>query len=114
LPGDSGPGRILAAAHDPVRPAGCATTTSQQVAKQADVAWQTVYSVFGIKAAIPSAVFDVAVADDDKPVPVPERPFMQSIKDLPILRPPATYGTQAHARRACSASSKRPPAPIPR
>jgi TetR/AcrR family transcriptional regulator, regulator of autoinduction and epiphytic fitness len=59
---------------------GYAATTIQQVADQADVAWQTVYSVFGTKSAILSAVFDVAVAGDDEPAPVAERPFVQAIR----------------------------------
>jgi len=73
--------RIIAAAAELFTRQGYAATTIQQVAEQADVAWQTVYSVFGTKAAILSAVFDVAVAGDDEPVPVAERPFVQAIKD---------------------------------
>ena len=73
--------RILAAAAELFTRQGYAATTIQQIAEQADVAWQTVYSVFGTKAAILSAVFDVAVAGDDEPVPVPQRPFVQAIKD---------------------------------
>ena len=60
---------------------GYAATTMQQIAEHADVAWQTVYAVFGTKAAVLSAVFDVAVAGDDEPVPVAERPFVQAIED---------------------------------
>jgi TetR/AcrR family transcriptional regulator of autoinduction and epiphytic fitness len=73
--------RILAAAHELFTRHGYAATTIQQIADQADVAWQTVYSVFGTKAAILSAVFDVAVAGDDEPVPVAERPFVQAIQE---------------------------------
>jgi TetR/AcrR family transcriptional regulator, regulator of autoinduction and epiphytic fitness len=73
--------RILTAAAKLFIQQGYAATTIQQIAEQADVAWQTVYSVFGTKAAVLSAVFDVAVAGDDEPVPVPERPFVQAIKD---------------------------------
>jgi TetR/AcrR family transcriptional regulator, regulator of autoinduction and epiphytic fitness len=73
--------RILAAAAGLFTRQGYAATTIQQIAEQADVAWQTVYSVFGTKAAILSAVFDVAVAGDDEPVPVAERPFVQAIGD---------------------------------
>lgn len=73
--------RILAAAAELFIRQGYAATTIQQVAEQADVAWQTVYSVFGTKAAILSAVFDVAVAGDDEPVPVAERPFVQAVKN---------------------------------
>ncbi len=73
--------RILAAAQDLFVRQGYATTTIQQIADKADVAWQTVYSVFGTKASILSAVFDVSVAGDDEPVPVAERPFVQAIKE---------------------------------
>jgi TetR/AcrR family transcriptional regulator, regulator of autoinduction and epiphytic fitness len=73
--------RILAAAAELFTRRGYTATTIQQVAEQADVAWQTVYSVFGTKAAILSAVFDVAVAGDDEPAPVAERPFVQAIRD---------------------------------
>jgi TetR/AcrR family transcriptional regulator, regulator of autoinduction and epiphytic fitness len=73
--------RILAAAAELFVLQGYPATTIQQVAEQADVAWQTVYSVFGTKAAILSAVFDVAVAGDDEPVPVYHRPFVQAIDD---------------------------------
>lgn len=71
--------RILTAASELFTRQGYAATTVQQVADQADVAWQTVYSVFGTKPAILSAVFDVAVAGDDEPVPVAGRPFAQAI-----------------------------------
>jgi TetR/AcrR family transcriptional regulator of autoinduction and epiphytic fitness len=72
---------ILAAAHELFVRQGYARTTIQQIADQADVAWQTVYAVFGSKPAILSAVFDVAVAGDDEPVPVPERPFVHAIAE---------------------------------
>jgi AcrR family transcriptional regulator len=73
--------RILAAATELFTRQGYTATTIQQVAEQADVAWQTVYSVFGTKAAVLSAAFDVAVAGDEEPVPVAERPFVQAIRD---------------------------------
>jgi AcrR family transcriptional regulator len=73
--------RILAAAAELFTRQGYTATTIQQIAEQADVAWQTVYSVFGTKAAILSAAFDVAVAGDDEPIPVAERPFVQAIRD---------------------------------
>jgi TetR/AcrR family transcriptional regulator, regulator of autoinduction and epiphytic fitness len=73
--------RILEAAADLFAEQGYAATTMQQIAERADVAWQTVYSVFGTKAAVLSAVFDVAVAGDDEPVPVAERQFVRAITD---------------------------------
>jgi TetR/AcrR family transcriptional regulator of autoinduction and epiphytic fitness len=72
---------ILAAAHELFVRQGYTRTTIQQIADQADVAWQTVYAVFGGKPAILSAVFDVAVVGDDEPVPVPERPFVHAIAE---------------------------------
>ncbi len=78
--------RILAAAQELFEQHGYATTTIQQIAARADVAWQTVYAVFRTKPAILSAVFDVAVAGDDEPVPVPERPFVAAIAAEPDPR----------------------------
>jgi AcrR family transcriptional regulator len=75
--------RILAAAEDLFTGNGYAATSVQQVADRADVAWQTVYAVFGTKAAILSALFDVTVAGDDEPVPVAGRPFVQEIAGTP-------------------------------
>jgi TetR/AcrR family transcriptional regulator, regulator of autoinduction and epiphytic fitness len=72
---------ILAAADELFVRQGYARTTIREIADQADVAWQTVYAVFGGKPAILSAVFDVAAAGDDEPVPVPGRPFVQAISD---------------------------------
>ena len=65
--------RIVQAAHALFVDQGYASTTIQQIAERGDVAWQTVYSVFGTKSAILSAVFDVAVAGDDAPVAIPDR-----------------------------------------
>ena len=73
--------RILSAASDLYIRQGYAATTIQQIAEQADVAWQTVYSIFGNKAAILSAVFDVTVAGDDEPVPMMQRPFVREIHE---------------------------------
>jgi TetR/AcrR family transcriptional regulator, regulator of autoinduction and epiphytic fitness len=73
--------RIRSAARDLFVEQGYTATTMQQIAANADVAWQTVYSVFGTKAAILSEVFDVTVAGDDEPIPLAERPFVQDIAD---------------------------------
>ena len=78
--------RILDAAHALFTEQGYAATTVQQIAERADVAWQTVYSVFGNKPAILSAAWDVTVAGDDEPVPVMERPFVQAIAEEPDPR----------------------------
>lgn len=77
---------------------GYAATTIQQIADQADVAWQTVYSVFGNKPAILAAVFDVTVVGDDEPVPMMQRPFVRQIDEEPD--PPAKMRIFARHLRA--------------
>ena len=94
--------RILAAATELFTRQGYTATTIQQVAEQADVAWQTVYSVFGTKAAILSAAFDVAVAGDDEPIPVAERPFVQAIRDAADPREKAGI----FARHLCESAQR--------
>jgi len=93
--------RILTAAAELFTRQGYTATTIQQIAEQADVAWQTVYSVFGTKAAILSAAFDVAVAGDDEPIPVAERPFVQAIRTAADPREKA--GIFAHHLRESAA-----------
>jgi AcrR family transcriptional regulator len=78
--------KILDAAHALFVEQGYTATTVQQIAARADVAWQTVYSVFGNKPAILSAVFDVTAVGDDEPVPMMQRPFVQEIEDEPDPR----------------------------
>jgi AcrR family transcriptional regulator len=78
--------RILDAAHLLFTEQGYAATTIQQIAEKADVAWQTVYSVFGNKPAVLSAVFDVTVVGDDEPVPMMQRPFVRQIDEEPDPR----------------------------
>jgi TetR/AcrR family transcriptional regulator, regulator of autoinduction and epiphytic fitness len=90
--------RILAAAQSLFVEQGYAATTMQQIADRADVAWQTVYAVFGNKPAILASVFDVAVAGDDEPVPLPERPFVRAIAEAPEPREKARLFA-AHMRR---------------
>lgn len=71
--------RIRDAARDLFVRQGYTATTMREIADRADVAWQTVYSVFGTKAAVLSEIFDVTVAGDDLPVPMAQRPFVSEI-----------------------------------
>ena len=73
--------RIRTAARDLFVEKGYGATTIQQIAAKADVAWQTVYSVFGTKAAILSEVFDVTLSGDDAPIPMAQRLFVQKVAD---------------------------------
>lgn len=53
---------------------GVAATTMREVAAEAGVAERTVYTAFPNKAALFKEVLDVAVAGDEEPVPVADRP----------------------------------------
>jgi AcrR family transcriptional regulator len=58
---------------------GYAATTMAAIADAADVAQPTVYASFGTKSAVLAAALDLAIAGDDKAVPVSDRPWMQPV-----------------------------------
>ena len=53
---------------------GYAITTMRQVAAEADVSERTVYAVFPTKLDLFAEAIGVAMAGDDRPVPIAERP----------------------------------------
>ena len=57
---------------------GYATTTVGVVAAEAGVSVETVYKAFANKAGLVKAVFDVAVAGDDEPIPLLQREFVRA------------------------------------
>lgn len=59
---------------------GYPATTIESIAVEADVAVQTVYFVFGNKRALLSEVLDIAIAGDDAPVPLLERPWVAELR----------------------------------
>ena len=65
---------------------GYRPTTITAIAAHAGVSAESVYKGFGTKAALAKAVFDLALAGDDEPVPVAERPAMQAVRDEPDVR----------------------------
>lgn len=65
---------------------GFRATTIAGIAKGAGVSPETVYKAFGTKAAVAKAVFDLALAGDDEPVPVAQRPALLAIAEEPDLR----------------------------
>lgn len=52
-----------------------------EIAGRADVSIKTVEAVFGTKGALLKVVVDVAIAGDDEPVAVLDRPVMQQLHD---------------------------------
>ena len=62
---------------------GYAATTMPAIAAAAGVSVQSVYKAFGNKAALLKAVFDVAIAGDDEPVPVLQREALGRVRAEP-------------------------------
>jgi AcrR family transcriptional regulator len=75
--------RILAAAQEQFLAHGYAATTVADVAAAAGVATQTLYSSVGGKAELLKQAIDVAIAGDDLPVAVSDRPFVEQIHAEP-------------------------------
>jgi AcrR family transcriptional regulator len=65
---------------------GFAAATMPDIAEEAGVSVQTVYKVFGNKPGLAKAVFDVAIAGDDEPVPMVERDSLRRVRDEPDPR----------------------------
>lgn len=62
---------------------GFAATTMADVAHAAGASVQNVYKVFGNKVGLAKAVFDTAIAGDDEPVPMIERPSLMAVRAEP-------------------------------
>jgi AcrR family transcriptional regulator len=77
---------VVLAARDLFEQEGYRPTTIAAIAARAGVSAESVYKGFGSKAALAKAVFDLALAGDDEPVPVAERPAMRAVQDEPDVR----------------------------
>jgi AcrR family transcriptional regulator len=77
---------MLEAAHGLFLERGYSATTMPAVAEAAGVSVQSVYKAFGNKAALLKAVFDVAMAGDDEPVPMLRRAALGRVRDEPDPR----------------------------
>lgn len=71
--------KVVAAASDLFVREGFLSTTMAAIAAEAGVAVQTLYLGFGSKTAILAAAFDTALAGDDEPVPLSERPWFVEV-----------------------------------
>ena len=78
--------RILDAAGALFSDRGYLGTTIAQIAAAAGVSTQSVYNMAGGKAELLKAVYDAAVAGDDEPVPMAERPGIQAMIAAPDPR----------------------------
>ena len=94
--------RVVRAASVLFRDAGYGATSVAAVARAAGVSGQTVYNVFGSKAALLKAAYDVAVVGDDDPRPLAERPDVKALYVEPdaaaFLRGYASLGRQVAER----------------
>lgn len=96
--------RILEAARREFLTAGYAGTTMRAVAGAAGVSLPTVEATFGTKSALLEAVIDVAIAGDDEPVAVLDRPWAAAASSTrgveEFLSAVATTLTDAQERSA--------------
>jgi AcrR family transcriptional regulator len=74
---------VLTAARDLFLAQGFGATTVEQIADRAGVSKPTVFSAVGNKQTLLKVVRDVAMAGDDEPVPVFDRPNVQVIEREP-------------------------------
>jgi AcrR family transcriptional regulator len=77
---------VLAAAAELFVEQGYGATTIDQVAQRAGVSKPTVFTAVGNKQTLLKAVRDVAMAGDDDPTPVSERPSVQRAREAPDVR----------------------------
>jgi AcrR family transcriptional regulator len=77
---------VVRAARELFERDGFRLTTIAAVAARAGVSPESIYKGFGSKAALAKSVFDVALAGDDDPVAVAERPALSAIRDEPDVR----------------------------
>jgi AcrR family transcriptional regulator len=91
------PQRICAAAYRLFTTKGYLATSIEDIAAGAGVARPTVFSAVGPKPAILRAVADQAVAGDDAPVAVSDRPWWKEAVDEPDAR----SSVRLHARNMC-------------
>ena len=77
---------VVLAARELFERDGFRVTTVAAIAAHAKVSAESIYKGFGSKAALAKAVFDVALAGDDDPVPVAERPALLAIREEPDVR----------------------------
>lgn len=94
--------RVVRAADARFRSDGYAATSVAAVARDAGVSGQTVYNVFGSKAALLKAAYDVAVVGDEDPVPLAERTDVRALYAEPdaavFLRGYAAFGRHVAER----------------
>jgi AcrR family transcriptional regulator len=75
--------RVIEAATELFVEHGYGATSIAAIARAAGVSPQTIYAAFGTKAALLGEAVGVAMAGDDEPVPIFDRPASQAVLDAP-------------------------------
>jgi AcrR family transcriptional regulator len=91
------PRLICEAAHRLFSTKGYLATSIEDIATEAGVARPTVFTAVGPKPVILKAVVDQAMAGDDAPVPVADRPWFREA----LGEPDPVRSVQLHARNIC-------------
>ena len=92
---------VLDAAHQLMVDCGYAATSVRDIAETAGVSFPTVYAAVGNKATMLSALWDIAVAGDDEPIPIAERAHVRAAGADPDPR--ETLAAFAHQITAANA-----------
>jgi len=91
------PALICAAAYRLFSAKGYLATSIEDIAAEAGVARPTIFTAVGPKSTILRLVVDQALAGDDAPVPIADRPWWREAID----EPDAVRSIQLHARNMC-------------
>jgi AcrR family transcriptional regulator len=95
---------VVLAARELFERDGFRATTIADVAAHAGVSAENIYKVFGTKAALAKAVFDLVIAGDDEPVPIAERPAIQTMREEPDVRRKIVMFVDGLAQRQASSA----------
>ena len=74
--------RVCAAARELFLTRGYSATTISEIARAAGVAQQTVYFVFGSKAALLATIMDIEIVGDENAVPLLQRPQVKRLSSI--------------------------------
>jgi TetR/AcrR family transcriptional regulator, regulator of autoinduction and epiphytic fitness len=99
------PALICAAAHRLFSDKGYLATSIEDIAAEAGVARPTIFTAVGPKSTILRLVVDQALAGDDEPVPIAERPWWREAID----EPDAVRSIRLHARNMCLINQRAAP-----
>jgi AcrR family transcriptional regulator len=99
------PALICAAAYRLFSDNGYLATSIEEIAAEAGVARPTIFTAVGPKATILRLVVDQALAGDDAPVPIAQRPWWREAID----EPDPVRSIELHARNMCRINQRAAP-----